>query len=119
MIDHSGGLSLTKGTTSADLENFVINIPSSTLTGEVIAGGSTLMNVTLFDVNLSTGALTIDPALGGAAASVFGIPNLSGASVGTAMIDGNTTATPEPSSLALLTLGALVGAAILKKRVAA
>jgi hypothetical protein len=54
MIDHSGGLSLTKGATTADLENFVVNVPTSTLTGEVVAGGSTLMNVALFDVDLST-----------------------------------------------------------------
>jgi hypothetical protein len=35
------------------------------------------------------------------------------------MINGNVTAAPEPGSLALLTLGVLAGAAMLKKRVAA
>jgi len=39
-IDHSGGISLTAGSTTVDLENFTINVPGQTLSADVYVDGS-------------------------------------------------------------------------------
>jgi hypothetical protein len=62
MIMHDGsGLSLTKGSTTVTLENFVIDPGQpATLKGKVLANGSTLADsVTLFDLDGSTGTATL------------------------------------------------------------
>lgn len=108
IIDHSGGLSFTKGTSSAVLENFVINLNSMLLSGEVIAnGGSPMMNVNLFDIG-SGDTLTINSTLASDLTAVFGVPNLTGATVGVATVSPITTPTPEPSALAFLALGGVL-----------
>lgn len=119
-ISHSGGLSFTGTTTpkgvgtTTDIENFVINLSNDTISGTVVVNGGTPMNgVTFFDFNSSL-ALTLDPALAGALTSVYGVPSLSGAPIGTAAI--NPAPTPEPSSLSLLAMGVVgVGAAVRRR----
>ncbi len=114
IIDHNGsGLSLTKGTT-VDLENFVINTATDILSGKVSYGSTTLNNVPLFDIGTG-GVLTLDATAGGALHNILGIPNLSGATIGTATVSP-IVATPEPSSLGLLAVGLLGVVALLSKR---
>jgi hypothetical protein len=104
IIDHAGGLSFTAGTKSAVIENFVIDLPMLSLSGEVIAnGGTPMMNVPLF--NIGTGnQLTISSSLAGDLTAVFGAPDLTGTPVGVATVSP-ITATPEPAAFALLLLG--------------
>ena len=119
-ISHSGGLSFTGTTTpkgvgtTTDIENFVINLSNDTISGTVVVnGGMPMTGVTFFDFNSSL-ALTLDPALAGALTSLYGVPSLSGAPIGTAAI--NPAPTPEPSSLSLLAMGAGgIGAAVRRR----
>lgn len=113
VIDHSGGLSLTKGATTADIENFVINLSTDTLTGDLVAGGSTTPNFTFFDIG-SGASLTLDASLAGALSSVYGITNLTGAPIGTATI--SPVLTPEPTTISLAAFGLLAAASIGRKR---
>lgn len=118
-ITHAGGLSFD-GThtpmgvgTTTDIENFVINLSNDTISGTAIVNGGTPMTgVTFFDFNSSLN-LTLDPALAADLSAIYGVPNLSGAAIGTATI--NPAPTPEPSSLSLLGL-ALAGAGAAVKR---
>jgi hypothetical protein len=112
MIDHSGGLAFTKMGTTADIENFVINLATGKLTGDLIAGGSTTHNFTFFDLGAG-GALTLDAALAGGLSSVYGIPNLTGASIGTATVAPTTV--PEPGTFALIGLVTFAGLVISAK----
>ena len=118
-ISHSGGLSFTGTTTpmgmgvTTDIENFVINLDTDKITGTVLAGGMTLTNVALFDFNSSL-ALTLDSAVAGDLSAIYGVPNLSGAAIGTATI--NPAPTPEPSTLSLMLVSAVgVGAAVRRR----
>lgn len=119
-ISHSGGLSFTGTTTpkgvgtTTDIENFVINLSNDTISGTVVVnGGMPMTGVTFFDFNSSL-ALTLDPALASALTSLYGVPSLTGVSIGTATI--NPAPTPEPSSLSLLLTGvAGVGAVICRR----
>ncbi len=120
LIDHSGGLTLTgKATpmgvgTEVVTENYVINLNTSTLTSEVVVnGGTPMMNVPLFSIGAGD-ALTVSSTLAGALSSVYGVPNLTGAPVGTATVSP-TTATPEPASFALLG-GGLLAAFVSRKK---
>jgi hypothetical protein len=109
MIDHSGGLAVTKGGTTVDIEDFVINLGTDTLTGSLIAGGATTPNFTFFDIGAGD-ALTLDAALAGALSSTYGVPNLTGAAIGTATV--SAVLTPEPATVSLAACGllaALVG----------
>lgn len=109
IIDHSGGLSFTNESNSATIENFVINLNTLSLSGEVIAnGGTPTMNVNLFDIG-SGDTLTINSALASDLSSVFGVPNLTGATVGVATVSPVTASpVPEPSTVAFLSLGAVL-----------
>lgn len=106
MIDHDGGLAFTKGATTADIENFVIDLATDKLSGDLVAGGVTTHNVAFFDLGAG-GALTLDSTLAQDLSSVYSIPNLTGASIGTATVAATTV--PEPGTRALLSLALLVG----------
>lgn len=109
VINHSGGLSLTRSGTTANLLNFAINVPGSTLFGQVTSGSTTLNNVALFDITMSGGNtnLAVSSALSGAISTVFG-PGVSvpaGTPIGTATVNP----VPEPASLALAGFSLLAG----------
>lgn len=109
-ITHSGGLAFTKGGVTTDISDFEINLLNDTITGNVnSATGST---TTFFDIGAGD-TLTLDATLAGALSSIYGVPNLTGASIGTATVAAVTT--PEPGSLALAGLG-IVAAGILSRR---
>jgi hypothetical protein len=110
IIDHNGsGFALSNGTTTVDLENFVINTSTLLLSGKVVIGSATIPSVNLFDIGAGD-ALTLDASAGSALASAFGIPNLTGAPIGTATVSPQVS-TPEPSTMGLLFVGliALIG----------
>lgn len=112
IIDHSGGLTLTGEATPTGIgtevwtANYVINLNTAMLTSEVsVNGGTPMMNVPLFDIGAGD-VLTVDKALAGDLSTIFGLPNLTGATVGTATVSPST-ATPEPASFALASAGLL------------
>ena len=109
IILHSGGLSFTRGTNSAIIENFAIDLNALLLRGEVIAnGGTPAMNVNLFNIGIGN-TLTINSALASGLSNVFGVPNLTGATVGVATVSPMTASpVPDPSALALLSLGGVL-----------
>ena len=109
-ITHSGGLAFTKGGVTTDITNFTINLLNGTLFGDV-NGGTT--PTTFFDLGAG-GVLTLDPTLAGALVSIYGIPNLSGATIGVATVNANVA--PEPSSIGLTLLGALAVCSLLVGR---
>jgi hypothetical protein len=114
IIDHSGGLSFTQGSNSATIENFVINLNSMLLTGELIAnGGTPMMGVNFFNIGAGN-TLTINSILANDLSTVFGVPNLTGVSVGVATVSPVTSAVPEPADFGLLICGisALIGISI-------
>jgi len=117
-INHSGGLAFTKGGVTADIQNFVINLAgpnAGKLTGDLVAGGSTTNNVSFFDIGTGN-ALTLDATLAAGLSSLYGVPNLTGASIGTATV--NASAVPEPGNAALMGIGVLGVIAFLRRRVA-
>ena len=117
-INHSGGLAFTKGGVTADIQNFVINLAgpnAGKLTGDLVAGGSTTNNVPFFDIGTGN-ALTLDATLAAGLSSLYGVPNLTGASIGTATV--NASAVPEPGNAALMGIGVLGVIAFLRRRVA-
>ena len=123
MIDHSGGLTLTGASTPSGVgtevstQNYVINLNTAMLTAQVsVNGGTPMMNVPLFDIGAGD-VLTVDSTLAGDLSSIFGVPNLTGATIGTATVSP-VTATPEPSSFALLGCGLLAAFISLRKRFA-
>jgi hypothetical protein len=117
IINHNGsGLSLTEGGTTLDLTNFVIDTSTLLLTGKATVGSTVIPSLNLFDIGAGD-KLTLDPAAGAALSGIFGVPNLSGASIGTATVSP-TVASPEPSSLALLGVALAIGAAFSLKKMA-
>jgi len=106
-IEHVGsGLSLTKGATTVNLEDFTIYTAGLKLDGLVNGGGP----VQLFDIGLSGSPflpfeLKLSSTAGAALAGAFGIPNLTGTVIGLANSVPVTTAVPEPSSYAMLAAG--------------
>ncbi len=111
VIDHSGGLSFTKSGTTANISDFIIDPAAGLLTGILSAGGNSETGVRFFDLS-SGNLLTVDPTLATALSAAFGVPNLSGAPVGTAAI----SLSPEPASIGLAGLGLLASAFLMRKR---
>jgi len=102
-IDHTGGLSLTAGSTRVDLTDFDIDLyttGSPVLTGLVTAGGNFVGRIPLFDLSLASATvadredvlkvgdvvLTLDPAAATALSGVFGTTIPAGLSIGTAAV---------------------------------
>ena len=114
VINHSGGLSLSRTGTTANLLNFNINLTNSTLFGQVTTGSTTLNNVALFDITMTGGAtnLLLSSALSGAITQVFGVNLPAGTPIGTAVV----TPTPEPASFGRAGLSLLAGFAAWRNR---
>jgi hypothetical protein len=110
-ITHSGGLAFTKGGVTTDISDFTINLTNNTLTGDV--NGASGSSTPFFDIGAGA-VLTLDPTLAGALSSIYGIPNLSGATIGTATI--NAVTTPEPASFVFVGLGLLAAGATARLR---
>jgi PEP-CTERM motif len=109
-IEHDGsGLRLSTASASVSLTNFVIDTVSLSLTGDVAFGSTSLADVPLFNIGLSGSpflpfTLTLTSTAAGALSTIFGIPNLTGATIGLA----NTvpiSAVPEPATVASMLAG--------------
>lgn len=125
-ILHEGsGVSLTAGSNTLALTNFIIDTVGQRILGDAALNGTSLAtdlpiftfslaSVTPAELtNLSAPALSllISSQAAGALTTVFGAPDLTGAQFGLAAT-APTTAVPEPASWALLIIGfGLVGAA--------
>jgi hypothetical protein len=99
LIDHSGGLAFTKGGTTTDISDFVIDLNKDVLSG-FVNGGTTL--TPFFDIGAGD-VLTLNSTLAGALSSIYDIPNLTGATIGTATV--TITSVPEPSTWGMMALG--------------
>ena len=124
-IEHAGsGLSLSSGGTTLNLTDFVIDTTALTLTGQAAVGGTALGAVPLF--NLSFGSNAVSPfnlALTGAAAgaltALFGLPDLTGFTLGTANTIPITSAVPEPATYAAMLAGlAMISLVLARRRIA-
>ncbi len=122
-IEHDGsGLALSSAGTTVNLTDFVIDTVGLTLTGEVaVEGGAVLGAVPLFDLGFSTNpvspfTLSLTPAAAGALTAVFGLPDLTGVTLGTANSIPVTTV-PEPATYAAMLAGlAMVGLSLARRR---
>jgi hypothetical protein len=117
-IFHDGsGLSLSSMMTTLDLMNFVINVNLGTETGVLTGdamGAVNASDVPLFNIGPGL-VLTLTSEGAGALTAAFGLPDLTGAVIGTASV--NVEPVPEPSSIALFGAGAvLIG--VLRRKLA-
>lgn len=121
-IEHAGsGLSLTSGGTTLNLTDFVIDTTALTLTGQAAVGASALGAVPLF--NLSFGSDPVSPfnlavtsAAAGALTALFGLPDLTGFTLGTANTIPITSAVPEPATYAAMLAGLAMISLVLARR---
>ncbi len=107
-IDHSGGLSLTAGSTVVELTSFAIDLYSGAkpvLTGLVTVDGSFVGRIPLFDLSLASATIddkkyylavddvgvTLDSAAAGALSSVFKTTVPAGLTVGKAYVEAHLT----------------------------
>ncbi len=125
-IEHAGsGLRLSTASASVSLTNFVIDTAGLSLSGDVAFGGTSLADVPLFTIGLSGSpflpfTLTLTSQAAGALTSIFGIPNLTGASIGLAGTVPITSAVPEPATVASMLAGlGLMGLVLGRRRGAA
>lgn len=122
IIEHAGsGLSLSDATSTVSLTDFVIDTVALTLTGQVAVGASALGAVPLFNLGFSSNpfspvSLQLTSAAAGALSAVFGLPDLTGVTLGTANTLPVTTV-PEPATyLAMLGGLAVLGAVVRRRR---
>jgi hypothetical protein len=123
-IEHDGsGLSLSSGGTTVNLTDFVIDTVALTLTGQVaVVDGPALGAVPIFNLGFSTNpvspfTLSLTAAAAGAITTVFGLPDLTGVTLGTANTIPITTAVPEPATYAAMLAGlALVALTLARRR---
>jgi len=107
-IDHSGGLSLTAGSTVVELTSFAIDLYSGAkpvLTGLVTVDGNFVGRIPLFDLSLASATIddkkyclevgdvgvTLDSVAAGALSSVFKTTVPAGLTVGTATVQALLT----------------------------
>ncbi len=125
-IEHDGsGLSLSSGGTTVNLTDFVIDTVALSLTGQVaVEGGAALGAVPIFDLGFSSNpvspfTLSLTAAAAGAITTVFGLPDLTGVTLGTANTIPVTTV-PEPATYAAMLAGlAFIGLALARRQRAA
>jgi hypothetical protein len=122
VIEHDGsGLALSDATSTVNLTDFVIDTVALTLTGQVAVGDTALGAVPLFSLGFSTNpfspvSLQLTSAAAGALSAVFGLPDLTGLTLGTANTLPVTTV-PEPATyLAMLGGLAVLGAVVHRRR---
>jgi PEP-CTERM motif len=115
LIAHNGsGLNFTAGANALRIGDFLINTTTNVLTGKVQFGSTTLNDVPLFNIGSGL-SLTLTSQAAGAFTSVFGAPNLTGATIGTASTSFVTAASPvpEPAAWGLMLVGfGVVGASL-------
>lgn len=117
LIEHDGsGLEFTAGGKSLRIGDFLIDTAAGLVSGSAIANGSALGVVPLFELGSGLTLLLTDEAAG-AFTTVFGAPNLSGATIGTAVtVPVFAAAIPEPAAWTLMIGGfALAGTAIRRR----
>lgn len=115
VIEHEGsGVTLTAGTTSATVGNFVIDTAAGSIFGDLIGAATGLELFTLGAPN-SSGLIPIfiSDTLGGAIDSFFGVSDLAGAQFGLASTDPSVV--PVPAS-GLLLIAGLGGIAAMRRR---
>jgi hypothetical protein len=120
VIDHSGGLDLTKNNSPANIQDFVINLDTNILSGLFTANGVYVSGVDFFDLSWNgvTNEMTLDSRLAGILNRAYGAPNLTGAIIGTATITpaGEPAPIPEPTSTTLIAGGLFITLALIRKR---
>lgn len=119
LVRHDGsGLNFTAGSNSLSVGNFVIDTAAARVTANATANGTSLGNVQLFTIGTGN-SLSLTAAAAGAFTNVFGAPNLTGTTFGTADINAVVapTTVPEPASWAMLIAGfGIVGGALRSRR---
>jgi hypothetical protein len=120
VIDHSGGLDLTKKNSPANIQDFVTDLDTNILSGLFTSNGVYISGVDFFDLSWNgvTYDMTLDSQLAGILKRAYGAPNLTGAIIGTATITpaGEPAPTPEPASTTLIAGGLFITLALIRKR---
>ena len=94
IIKHTGGLSLTAGSTSLALTNYYIDTKTGVLTAAAALNGTELGRIPLFDLGAApadsrcaaSAELTLNTAAAAALSAIFDAPDLTGADFGTACV---------------------------------
>ena len=109
IVRHDGsGLLFTAGANRLSVGNFIIDTAARTVSATAIANGTTVGTVPLFTIGTGT-SLILTSQAAGAFTSVFGAPNLTGTTFGTADINAvvapTAGAVPEPATWGMMILG--------------
>jgi len=122
VLEHEGsGLALTAGASSAFVGNFLIDTGARTVFGDgAVLGGAGFLDAPLFTFGDGTALpgieLLISGTLAGALSSVFGAPDLTGATFGYARPELATVVPIPAAGLLLLTGVGALGARALRRR---